>query len=142
MDVPRGSLAFKIPQVERLANASHAISVVFDQCQCGRRFSDGAPNDFCKKATKVLGNLPGLEGLARVCPGTSAAHRHIRAWGSFVDQSTGKTRSRTSLAGVYPPGLCSTWAQVAVEGLRQAHLGRRRRELTALVAEVLPTLLC
>ncbi len=136
---PRDSYVFHMPLMSCLLEAAAATDVVFDQCQYGLKFRDSNDSEFCKKPTRVVGTMPELARMHRLCTAKSPTHQHVRAWGSFkVD---GRSQSRTAEAGAYPNSLCSIWAQVVASGLTKPCRPNNRQALSDLVAEVLPLLL-
>ena len=110
---PRGSCAFLTDLWLDFCSAVDVFSVDFDQCAFGLKFKDSGPNDFCKKPTRVMTSDRRLLGLARQCPGCSATHRHVHAWGSYVFED--RRVSRSAEAGGYPSRLCKFWAQRLAE---------------------------
>ena len=120
LENPRSSLAFLMPQLQALMRLPNVSSVVFDQCSFGLR--DPASHKLYKKATRVIGHLPGLDKLCRPC---THNHDHEIVKGKVcVD---GAWVSRSSLAGHYPPELCSAWASIVSEAVRSNSCSARRR---------------
>ena len=94
------------------ALSSHAIDVVFDQCEYG--LAPPQDSEFAhlriKKPTKLRTNLECLRKLECRC---QHGHQHFACRGSVKTQSGWKRVS--AHAGAYPPALCGAWAQAARE---------------------------
>ena len=76
--------------------------IAFDMCMYGSEY---------RKPTGILTTHPGLEKLGQRC---CHAFRHTPAPGSVRvrDGAVFRWVARTTLAGAYPPQLCSRWARV------------------------------
>ena len=84
----------------------------FDQCAYALRLPGCADNEYCKKYIIIAANFNSITQLDRKCPGISARHKHVHAWGTVrVD---GRSVHRAACAGRYPEELCSAWADVIV----------------------------
>ena len=72
--------------------------------------------DYTRKRTYIIGNLPGLEKLNHHCRGTSASHKHVRAWGTAVVGN--KRISRAVVACRYPKSVCVAIAELVKQVLK------------------------
>ena len=90
--------------------------IAFDLCRYGSEY---------RKATGVLTTVASLEQLARRC---NHPYRHIPAAGSVRVRDGGRYRwvARTTLAGAYPPQLCTKWAGLIQSQSSPAALSRPR----------------
>ena len=100
---------------KNLSNLTTTYLFRLDQCAYGLKFEDCGSHEFCRKATWIFTNVSELRQLALRCPGVSPTHQHVYAWGST--HINGKSYRRSTLAGRYPPELCSRWAQIIAQVL-------------------------
>ena len=108
---PLSSYVWCMPDMLKKLDGSECISVTLDQCSYGLRLpnKEGILGP-CKKATRIVGNLPGLEKLHKKC---TCEQPHVHAIGGVRTRSGWKRRSE--LAGHYPISLCDSYAQIAKE---------------------------
>ena len=106
---PLSSYVWCMPAMLKKLGEKDTISVTFDQCSYGLRLPDKDGNlGPCKMATRMVGNLRGLEKLHKTC---TCKHPHVHAIGGVRTRSGWKRRSE--LAGRYPISLCDSYAQIA-----------------------------
>jgi len=101
LENPAGSYVFRHPRILAALEGHFHMFVTLDQCQYGLKLPGCKSNEFCRKRTTILTNIPELRDLAKLCPGTSASHKHVHAWGSA---KVGNKLMRMSTAAAhYPP---------------------------------------
>ena len=89
---PQASFFWDTFYFEHVESRFSTALVSFDQCTYGLQPPDAGPAEFTKKATCWWTNLDGAHVLGRRCPGCSASHRHLHAWGS--GKANGKAFNR------------------------------------------------
>jgi len=99
LENPWSSGLFRQRSFLRVCKLTRAQGVCVDMCAYGAHY---------KKATGIVGTLPGLSGLQRLCTG---GHTHEYLQGTVRTAEGSKWKS--ALAGRYPPALCRAWARVA-----------------------------
>jgi len=105
LENPRSSFLWAMPGIKRLAHNKYTYIVDYDQCFFGLAFDD-KPKERIKKPSRILTNNPGLVNLACKC---TRDHTHSQVLGG-VKTNRG-WRSRSALAGVYPPAFCRAFCQ-------------------------------
>ena len=108
MENPSSSYLWCMPRVSKKIQNADTILVSLDQCCYGLKLRDSDGNlGPCRKPTKLLGNLPGLDALGCTCQCTVP---HVHAVGGVKTRQGWKRRSE--LAGHYPLKLCAAYAKV------------------------------
>ena len=104
---PLTSHVWNLRKLRRLIDRTQAVFVTFDQCMYGLKIplTDNLWG-LAKKATCILGTLPGIEQLARKCDKT---HEHVQVIGGV--KVGGCWTRRSTLAGRYPLKLCQKYHQ-------------------------------
>ena len=68
LENPASSYVWAMPSIRKFTSSEKHLFVYFDQCRYGLRLKDEKGNiGPCKKPTRMLGNLPGLDSLHCVC---------------------------------------------------------------------------
>ena len=99
-----------------LCERIHITYSRFCQCAYALQLPGCANNEYCKKDTIVAANFNSITQLDRKCPGISAQHKHVHAWGAVrVD---GRSLHRAACAGRDSRELCSAWADVIAIEMR------------------------
>lgn len=106
---PNSSLLFKTKQFKKWATAHGAGKTVLDYCMFGEGY---------RKRTALYSTpAPLLNGLKRLCPGTSAGgHEHsvqLSGWGTH-----GKNLATNKGSSAYPKQLCTEWSCIVISMLR------------------------
>ena len=112
LENPLTSYIWSMPGTISKMSEEACFTVVFDQCSYGLKLRnrEGQVGP-CKKATRIIGNIPTLTSLHKVC---SCDQKHVHAVGGVRTPSGWKSRSK--LAGCYPLQLCDAYAK-AVHGI-------------------------
>ena len=101
-----------MPKLVSLIMDTKCTEAVVDQCQYGLRLLGGhGVAGLAQKPTRFAGTLPGLEKLSKRCPHD---HTHVQVIGKV--KITGTWHRRSTLAGTYPPQLCSHYAKIFEAG--------------------------
>ena len=115
LENPADSYIFETDLLKDLSQRVQIYIALLDQCQFGLSFPEAPAHIYCRKRIRILASFPDILSLSKRCPGTSTTHQHQHAWRSI--KVGGKTLERASLAGVYPPRLCSAWVRAISAGL-------------------------
>ncbi len=104
---PLTSHVWNLKRLHQLIGQTQAKFVRFDQCMYGLKIplTDDTWG-LAKKATCILGTLPGLEHLACRCDNS---HKHVQVIGGV--KVKGCWTRRSTLAGRYPLKLCQKYHQ-------------------------------
>ena len=102
LENPLSSKLWQFFPVRELLSLPSCRFIELDLCRFGSDY---------RKPTAILTTLEGLEHLALRC---NHSYRHVPAAGSVRVREGGKYRwiARTTLAGSYPPQLCSRWSKI------------------------------
>lgn len=108
LENPHSSYVWWMPEMISKLHKKNMSYAVLDQCAYGLRLR-GSGNAYgpCKKRTRIVGNLPGLNSLSRDC---SCQQAHVHAVGGVRTKAGWKRRSE--LAGHYPKGLAQKYAEI------------------------------
>ena len=108
LENPRTSFAWKTPKMLELISKCDCTIVHFDQCQYGLKIPDQhGVLGLAKKSTTMVGTMPDLHKLYRVCDHT---HLHVPVVGGV--KHNGKWQKRSTLAGTYPGSLCVAYCKL------------------------------
>ena len=125
---PRSSRLFILPQFEKLMMRTDVEVVDLDMCQFG--LCDPVSMLKFRKATRLVGNVPGLSSLSRKCPGD---HKHQHVEDSVVVE--GRSVKRSKLAGEYPKEYCRALATLVRKAVNAAALSRATRHDRKLLCQ-------
>lgn len=104
---PLTSHVWNLKKLRQLVEETQAKFVRFDQCMYGLKIPLSDDNwGLAKKATCVLGTLPGIDKLACKC---DKSHNHVQVIGGV--KVGGRWTRRSTLAGRYPLKLCQKYYQ-------------------------------
>ena len=134
LENPSSSGLFRWEPIRRELERAGAIFIRYDNCAYGANYL---------KPTFIATNIPEMKQLSKLCPGN---HYHEHLSGKVkVESETGKRvwAWKTTLAGLYPPRLCRSCAQVlksvAVPGASHASdLGRWEALMAAASQKPVP----
>jgi len=107
LENPLTSTLWEFQPIRDLFRSKDVFFISWHMCQYGAS---------CKKPTGLLGNIPGLSGLAKSCGG-GHRHQHLRGSERVWDEGVWKSRNRTKSAGAYPPQLCQQWASLVQDSI-------------------------
>ena len=113
---PLSSKFWELFMMRELLSLPSSRFIAFDMCMYGSEY---------KKPTGLLTTMSELEQLGRRC---CHAYRHIPAAGPVRvrDGACYRWVARTTLAGAYPPQLCSRWSRIVRASATFASFGRPR----------------
>jgi hypothetical protein len=106
LENPDRSMLWQQASIRALARLQDVRRIKFDQCCFGLR--DPGSKLLYRKRTVIMTNLPDTSPLEYFC---SRDHKHEPIEGSVSTPQGWKSRSK--LAGVYPPALCDAIAKCA-----------------------------
>ena len=108
-----------------MLKCSSVSSVISHKCMYG--LCDPLSGKRYKKATRLIGELPGLEQLACKC---DQEHEHEQVISSIVVDGVRKARSE--IAGAYPAELANKWSDIVFQACNKSAVASRQRKLKLL----------
>ena len=128
--VPSHRVSLIAPHMLRLVSKGGVEKVDLDMCQFGLCDPVSGVLFFCRKSTRLIGRLPGLETIGARCDGQQHVHQHVED--SVVVH--GQSVKRSKLADEYPSSFCITLAKLVRAAVDQSHRCRlKRHRLNPLV---------
>lgn len=111
LENPDRSMLWQQASIKALSRKTDVRCIKFDQCCFGLR--DPGSKKLYRKRTIIMTNIPNTDALECMC---SRDHEHERVEGNVLTPDGWKSRSK--LAGVYPPALCNAIAKCAAKACK------------------------